>query len=163
MAFPPARRPSSVPRKSLVTGPRHSGTCRAQLCTRLVHSAGPSWCRWPWERSRGPRAAPAGNWGSPASGWWRGSSRRPRAPTSRVRGGVAGGNLQSVGRQLVKGVVLVHQTCSPTSVKSCPEPLSPFLSYILAGSPLGSLFVTHSAQDMGLSTWFLVGDLVPYF
>ena len=82
---------------------------------------------------------------------------------ARVRGGVAGGNLQSVGRQLVKGVVLVHQTCSPTSVKSCPEPLSPFLSYILAGSPLGSLFVTHSAQDMGLSTWFLVGDLVPYF
>ena len=28
---------------------------------------------------------------------------------ARVRGGVAGGNLQSVGRQLVKGVVLIHQ------------------------------------------------------
>ena len=36
MAFPPARRPPSLPRKSLVTGPGHSGTCRARLCTRLV-------------------------------------------------------------------------------------------------------------------------------
>ena len=59
--------------------------------TRLVHStACPSWCRWPWERrSRGPRAAPAGNWGSPAWGWWRGSSRPPggggpRAPAGSV-------------------------------------------------------------------------------
>ena len=33
---------------------------------------------------------------------------------ARVRGAVAGGNLQSVGRQLVKGVVLIHQMPAST-------------------------------------------------
>ena len=46
-----------------------------------------------------------------------------------MRGGVAGGSLQSVGRQLVKGVVLIHQTCSPASDQSM-EDLSQNLSYV---------------------------------
>ena len=79
-----------------------------------------------------------------------------------VRGG---GNLQSVGGQLVKGVVLVHQTSSPASAKSCCEvdcsqsfralefSQTAFMSCILASSSF--------AQDIGLSSWFYVGHLVP--
>ena len=153
MAFPPARRPPSLPRKSLVTGPRHSGTCRARLCTRLVHSAGPSWCRWPWERrSRGPRAAPAGNWGSPASGWWRGSSRRPRAPTSRVRGGRGRGGRGAIGERC--------RAASPDLLSYFSQKLlgtlSTFLSYILAGYSLASLLAT---QDRGQSTTHFTQDM----
>ena len=53
----------------------------------VEHGCAPDWCwcRWPWERrSRGPRAAPAGNWGSPAWGWW--SRPPPRAPSRRWLG-----------------------------------------------------------------------------
>ena len=104
MAFPPARRPPSLPRKSLVTGPGHSGTCRARLCTRLVLvqvAVG----------AEEPRAAGSAGreLGEPRLGLVEQTTTSGTIETlARVRGGLAGGNLQSVGRQLVKGVVLIH-------------------------------------------------------
>ena len=70
------------------------------------------------QRRQGTGGAPPGAGGEAAADHQEEGLGHQQA---RLRGGVAGGSLQSVGRQLVKGVVLIHQTCSPASAQSMED------------------------------------------